>query len=82
MSNRDFDALVAAVHEAMERGFRGRLLSDKQVAWVELAIEREAQSIAFRRAVIEKTLTGLLWAGIAGGGALVMAYLRAHGWKD
>jgi hypothetical protein len=47
-----------------------------------MAIAREAQMIAFRRAVIEKTLIGLVWAGIIGLGIVFREYAIAHGmWK-
>ena len=70
-------SIAAAVAQAMD----GRMLSDDERQWVRLAIQREAQSIKLRQAVIEKTLTGLIWAGLVGAGLIFTEWLRAHGWK-
>ncbi len=67
----------AAVREAMPSS----LLSEEQYRWVELAIQKEAQSIAFRKAVIEKTTLGLIWSGIIGLGLIFKEFLVAHGIK-
>lgn len=50
--------------------------------WIDLAIEREAQSIKVRQAIIEKTLTGLVWAGILAIGYLCLDWLHAHGLRQ
>ena len=72
------DVIHGAVREAMPRA----LLTDKQHQWVELAIEREAQSIKLRQAVIEKTLHALVWMFIVGIGLAMREYVIAHGmWK-
>ena len=55
---------------------------EEQHRWIKMAIKREAQSIALREAIIEKSLGGLAWAAIAGFGILVVTYLRAHGWVE
>ena len=72
------DTIRAAVREAMPSA----LLSDDEHAWVKLAIKRDAQSIAFRQAVIEKSTIGLVWAGLGLAGVMFMEFLRAHGWKS
>ena len=41
-------------------------LSDDEIKWVRLAIEAEAKKAAFRQAVIDKTLIGLLSSGALG----------------
>jgi hypothetical protein len=46
-----------------------------------MAIEREAQSMAFRKAVIEKSAIALVWACIVGFGIVMKEYFSAHGWK-
>ena len=72
------DTIQAAVREAMPTA----LLSDDEHRWVQLAIRREAQMIDFRRAVIEKSLTGLIWAAIVAGGLILREYAIAHGmWR-
>lgn len=69
--------VTRAVQEAMPNG----LLNAEEYRWVQLAIRKEAQSIAFRQSVIDKGLTMFL-LGLAGGFFLVIKeYLAAHGWK-
>lgn len=75
------EMITSAVREAMPRA----LLTEQQHRWVEMAIEREAQSIAFRRAVIEKTTSALVWALLAGLATAAWSLLREwannHGLK-
>lgn len=56
-------------------------LSDEEQRWVRMAIQREAQSIELRRAIIEKSLGSLAWSAIAGLGYLLLDYLKNHGVK-
>lgn len=39
-------------------------LSEEEMHWVRLAIKREGRIEQFRSAIIEKTLTGVVWASI------------------
>jgi hypothetical protein len=72
------EMIRSAVQEAMPKA----LLTEDEHSWVKLAIRREAQMIAFRTAVIEKTFIGLIWAGIIGLGIIVREYAIAHGiWR-
>jgi len=57
------------------------MLSEEEARWVKMAIQREAQSIELRKAIIEKTLGGLVWAVIVGAGYLVLDFLRGHGFN-
>lgn len=70
----EFIADVAAAIKVAEP-----VLSEEEQQWVRLAIKKEAQSIALRQAVIEKTLGGLAWSMIAGLGYLVLDFLKTHG---
>lgn len=54
-------------------------LSEEEQRWVRMAIQREAQSIELRRAIIEKSLGSLVWSAIAGLGYLLLDYLKNHG---
>lgn len=73
------EAIQNAVREAMPTA----LLSDDEHRWVRMAIQREAQMATFRRAVIEKTFIGLVWAGIVGLWIVVREYAIAHGvWRN
>lgn len=56
-------------------------LTDDEQRWVRMAIEREAQSIALRKAIIEKTITSLIWMLLAGIGYVFLDFLREHGFK-
>lgn len=75
------DQLVSTIARAVTQAMDGRMLSDDERQWVRLAIQREAQSIKLRQAIIEKTLTGLIWAGLVGAGLIFTEWLQAHGWK-
>lgn len=70
------------IQSAVRQAMPSALLSEDEHAWVKLAIRRQAQMISFRQAVIEKTLIGLVWAGILGLGLVLREYAIAHGiWK-
>ena len=56
-------------------------LTDDEQRWVRLAIKKEAQSIALRQAVIEKTLAGLVWAAVVGLGVILLGWAGQHGYK-
>lgn len=56
-------------------------LSDDEHRWVKLAIQREAQSIKYRQAVIEKTLAGLVWFVLLGLAYLFKEWAINHGFK-
>ena len=70
----EFIADVAAAIRVAEP-----VLSEEEQQWVRLAIRKEAQSIALRQAVIEKTLGGLAWSLIVGIGYLLLDFARNHG---
>ena len=46
-----------------------------------MAIEKEAQSIELRKAIIEKTLTALVWSSLGGLGLLVVDFFKNHGFR-
>ena len=54
-------------------------LTEEEQRWVRMAIQREAQSIELRRAIIEKSLGGLVWSAIVGLGYLLIDYLKNRG---
>jgi hypothetical protein len=56
-------------------------LTDDEQRWVRMAIEREAQSITLRKAIIEKTLTALVWLSILGILSIFWEFLKDHGFK-
>ena len=56
-------------------------LTDEEMQWVRLAIEAESRKIKFRDAVIEKSLSGLIWSAIVGFGYILLDFLKNHGLK-
>lgn len=56
-------------------------LSDEELQWVKLAIQAESRKIMFRDAVIEKTMSGLVWSAIVGIGYLIVDFAKNHGFK-
>lgn len=72
----EFIADVAAAIQAVPA-----TLSDDEQRWVRMAIQKEAQSIELRKAIIEKTLGGLVWAMLLGLGYLVVDFFKNHGFK-
>lgn len=74
-------AIVEAVTATFTKQSAHHCLSEDEQRWVRLAIEKEAQSIKLRQAVIEKSLASLLWSALVGGGYIVLDFLRNHGFK-
>jgi hypothetical protein len=74
------NAVTAAV-AAVVTADKATMYPPEHSQWVELAIKRQAQSIALRQAIIEKSITGLVWAGIVGLTLVIREWLNAHGLK-
>lgn len=55
-------------------------LTDDEVQWVRLAIQEQARKAAFRQAVIDKTLLGLLSSGILWAMYQIVDVVRNH-WR-
>jgi hypothetical protein len=81
MTPQERASLVKEISEALSIKYTGTKLTDEEVSYVRLAIQREAQSIKLRQAVIEKTFTGLVWAFILFSGTVLLEYIKSHGWK-
>lgn len=56
-------------------------LSDAELQWVKLAIQKEAQSVKLRQAIIEKTMTALALGVLAWVGSVLLEWAKAHGFK-
>jgi len=78
MNQSERAELVADIAAAIKAS---STLSEDEVRWVKLAIEKQEQSIKLRQAIIEKTLGGLVWAGLAGLGYLLFDFAKNHGFK-
>jgi len=68
------ELLKAAVTEAVE----AHPLSPEEVQWVRMAIKAEADRAALRKAIIEKTLTGLAWTALCALGVWFLDWFHAH----
>ena len=56
-------------------------LDREEQQWVKNAIKAQNDMERLRKAIIEKTLAGLIWAAILGLGYLVVDFFRNHGLK-
>lgn len=56
-------------------------LSDEEHRWVKMAIQKEAQSIELRKAIIEKTIGSLVWMFIVGIGYVFLDFAKSHIFK-
>ena len=56
-------------------------LNPEEQQWVKNAIKAQNDMERLRKAIIEKTLAGLVWAAILGLGYLFVDFLRNHGLK-
>ena len=72
-------AAFAAEVAACLRPEPASTLTEEEQRWVRMAIQREAQSIELRRAIIEKSLGSLVWSAIVGLGYLLLDYLKNRG---
>ena len=65
-----------AVNEAVE----AHPLSPDEVHWVRMAIQAEAERAELRKAIIQKTLAGLVWMAVAGMATWALGQFAEH-WK-
>ena len=56
-------------------------LDMEEQQWVKNAIKAQNDMERLRKAIIEKTLAGLIWAAILGLGYLIVDFFRNHGLK-
>ncbi len=78
MNQSERAELIADIAAAIKESSN---LSEDEVRWVKLAIEKQEQSIKLRQAIIEKTLGGLVWAALAGLAYIVFDFAKNHGFK-
>lgn len=81
MTPKERSEFIADIASAIRTRSTDARLSDEEQRWVKMAIQREAQSIELRKAIIEKTLGGLVWSGIVGLGYLFLNWATNHGYK-
>jgi cytochrome c biogenesis factor len=71
IENLTKEELLEVVKSAVASAVESHPLSPEEIQWVRLAIKSEAERAAFRKAVIQKTLVSLVWAGVVGLGILI-----------
>lgn len=81
MTEAERDEFITAIAAAVAERAKPASLTDDEQRWVRMAIQREAQSIELRKAIIEKTLGGLVWAALIGVGMILLEWLKTHGYK-
>jgi hypothetical protein len=72
--------LANLVKQAVNEAVESRPLSAEEVQWVRMAIQADAERAELRKAIINKTLAGLLWIGIVAVGGWVADFVVSH-WK-
>ena len=72
--------LANLVKQAVNEAVESRPLSADEVQWVRMAIQADAQRAELRKAIINKTLAGLVWVGIVAAGGWLLDYFTSH-WK-
>jgi hypothetical protein len=55
--------------------------NNDEVTAIKLLIKKQEQSIALRQAIIEKSLTSLIWSGFVALGYMFAQWATAHGYK-
>ena len=81
MSPEERAILISDIAAAISGVSSGPTLTEEEQRWVKMAIQKEAQSIELRKAIIEKTLSGLAWSAVVGLGYMVLGWATSHGYK-
>lgn len=76
MTAEERKQLITGMMSALKED--NHMLTDDERRWVRLAIEKEAQSIQLRKAIIEKTLASLAWSALLGLGWLIVSVFSNH----
>ena len=74
------DELTVLLREIVAEAVESHPLTDDEVQWVRMAIKAEADRAALRKAIIEKSLTSLIWICIVAAGGWIADYVVAH-WR-
>lgn len=72
--------LVQLVKNAVSEAVEAHPLSPDEVHWVRMAIQAEAERAEYRKAIIQKSLAGLVWIGIVAAGGWFADFFVSH-WK-
>jgi len=72
---------IADIAAAIRLRITDKPLTEQESQWVRLAIRKEAQAIEFRKAIIEKSLSALITAGLLALGGAIMVWFGTHIYK-
>ena len=72
--------LVYLVTTAVESVVVNNRLSPDEIHWVRMAIQAEAERASLRKAIIEKSLAGLMWIAIVAAGGWLVDFVTSH-WR-
>ena len=72
--------LVQLVKTAVSEAVEQHPLSPDEVHWVRMAIKAEAERSEYRKAIIQKSLAGLVWVALVATGGWVADFFVKH-WK-
>lgn len=78
MNDLTKEDILEAIALAVKSEIEAHPLAPDEVVWVRMAIKAEADRAAFRKAVIDKTLTGLIVAALGAAGVYCIDYFTAH----
>ena len=81
MTPSERNLFIRDVASAVNEGIPRPVLTPEEHTWVKLAIQKEAQSIKLRQAIIEKTLAGLVWMLLVGLAIVLKEWATNHGYK-
>lgn len=70
-----------AVQEAVTQAVKEHMPTAEEREFLSLAVRRAARREALQQAIIEKSLTGLVWAAVLFVGVVFFEYIQSHGWK-
>ncbi len=72
---------ISEIAAALRTRSTDKQLTDQESEWVRLAIQKEAQVIAFRKAVIEKSLTALATSLMLAVAGSIVLWFTTHIYK-
>lgn len=81
MTQEERAEFIRELSEAMSIRYTRITLTEEEINYVRLAIQREAQSIKLRQSIIDKSLTSLVWAVVLFLGSVLLEYAKSHGYK-
>ncbi len=81
MTKQEREELAADIAAAVRLRVIEAGLSEEEMRWIRLSMKKQAQSIELRKAIIEKSLTSLVWMCILGVGSVFMSWATSHGYK-